>query len=129
MGQDGIRAHYHAAHVFCLPSFAEGIPVVLMEAMSTGLPVVANHITGIPELVEDEVSGLLVRPGRSDLLVQALERLVGDSDLRARMGRAGREKVLREFESRAVGLQLGDLFSEQLSRSAAQPTRHARGGA
>ena len=122
VGQDGIRAQYHAAHVFCLPSFAEGIPVVLMEAMSTGLPVVANHITGIPELVEDEVSGLLVRPGRSDLLVQALERLVGDFDLRARMGRAGREKVLHEFESRAVGLQLGDLFSEQLSRSAAQPS-------
>jgi colanic acid/amylovoran biosynthesis glycosyltransferase len=122
VGQDGIRAQYHAAHVFCLPSFAEGIPVVLMEAMSTGLPVVANHITGIPELVDDEVSGLLVRPGRSDLLVQALERLVGDFDLRARMGRAGREKVLQEFESRSVGLQLGDLFRKQLPRSAAQPS-------
>jgi colanic acid/amylovoran biosynthesis glycosyltransferase len=122
VGQDGIRALYHAAHVFCLPSFAEGIPVVLMEAMSTGLPVVANNITGIPELVEHEVSGLLLRPGRSDLLVRALERLVRDPDLRARMGGAGREKVRREFESRSVGLQLAELFTKELSRSDAHPS-------
>jgi len=114
VGQDAIRAHYHAADVFCLPSFAEGIPVVLMEAMSTGLPVVANQITGIPELVEDEVSGLLVRPGRTDLLVDALQRLAGDGDLQAQMGRAGREKVRREFTSGAVGHDLGELFDEEL---------------
>jgi colanic acid/amylovoran biosynthesis glycosyltransferase len=122
VGQDGIRAHYRAADVFCLPSFAEGIPVVLMEAMSTGLPVVANHITGIPELVEHEVSGLLVRPGRSDLLVDALERLARDADLRSRLGQAGREKVAREFESRSVGLQLGELFTKELSSSTPQPS-------
>jgi glycosyltransferase involved in cell wall biosynthesis len=115
VGQDGIRAHYHAADVFCLPSFAEGIPVVLMEAMATELPVVANHITGIPELVEHEVSGLLLRPGRSDLMVDALERLARDADLRARLGRAGREKVRREFESRSVGVELAELFAQELA--------------
>jgi glycosyltransferase involved in cell wall biosynthesis len=115
VGQDAIRAHYHAADVFCLPSFAEGIPVVLMEAMSTGLPVVANGITGIPELVEHEVSGLLVRPGRTDLLVGALERLAADGDLRARMGEAGREKVRSEFASRDVGAALGELFAAELA--------------
>jgi glycosyltransferase involved in cell wall biosynthesis len=114
VGQDGIRADYHAADIFCLPSFAEGIPVVLMEAMSTGLPVVANHITGIPELVVNEVSGLLVRPGRADLLVAALETLAEDGDLRSRMGQAGREKVLREFHSRTVGRELGELFTAEL---------------
>ncbi|MGZ4178085.1 MAG: glycosyltransferase family 4 protein [Solirubrobacteraceae bacterium] len=122
VGQDTIREHYHAADVFCLPSFAEGIPVVLMEAMSTGLPVVANRITGIPELVEDEVSGLLVRPGRTDLLVDALQRLAADADLRARMGQAGREKVRREFESGALGGELAELFAEELAPSGAQPS-------
>jgi colanic acid/amylovoran biosynthesis glycosyltransferase len=115
VGQDEIRIHYRAADIFCLPSFAEGVPVVLMEAMSTGLPVVANRITGIPELVEHEVSGMLVRPGRRDLLVDALERLARDADLRARMGRAGREKVCQEFDSSGVGLALGELFARELA--------------
>ena len=61
----------------------EGLPVVLMEAMSMGRPVVATAITGVPELVEDELSGLLVRPGRADLLADALERLARDPGFRA----------------------------------------------
>jgi glycosyltransferase involved in cell wall biosynthesis len=121
VGQDTIRDHYHAADVFCLPSFAEGIPVVLMEAMSTGLPVVANAITGIPELVEDEVSGLLIRPGRSDLLVDALQRLAADPDLRRRMGRAGRDRVRSEFETGAVGRRLAELLHDELGPASAQP--------
>jgi glycosyltransferase involved in cell wall biosynthesis len=121
VGQDRIRDHYHAADIFCLPSFAEGVPVVLMEAMSTGLPVVANSIAGIPELVEDEISGLLVRPGRTDLLTDALERLSRDVDLRSRMGRAGREKVRQEFDSAVVGLELADLFAAELAPARAQP--------
>jgi glycosyltransferase involved in cell wall biosynthesis len=126
VGQDAIREHYRSADIFCLPSLAEGLPVVLMEAMSTALPVVANHITGIPELVEHEVSGLLVRPGRTDLLAGALERLARDADLRARMGRAGRETVRREFDSSAVGRALCELFAAELARDRVQPvTRYA----
>jgi colanic acid/amylovoran biosynthesis glycosyltransferase len=125
VGQDRIRTHYRQADVFCLPSFAEGVPVVLMEAMATGLPVVANHIAGIPELVEHEVSGLLVRPGRADLLADALERLARDADLRARMGQAGREKVREEFESAALGIQLAQLLARELAPSAAQPSAMA----
>jgi glycosyltransferase involved in cell wall biosynthesis len=115
IAQDEIRAHYQAADIFCLPSFAEGVPVVLMEAMSTGLPVVANGITGIPELVEQGVSGVLVRPARSDLLADALARLASDAGLRAQMGRAGRQKVRREFDSRGVGIALGELFVRELA--------------
>lgn len=120
VGQDAIRARYYAADVFCLPSFAEGIPVVLMEAMSTEMPVVANNITGIPELVEHGVSGILLRPGRTDLLVDALQALAADPSLRARMGEAGRERVRRDFESRSVGLALGQLLSAELSPAPGQ---------
>lgn len=116
VGQDRIRAHYERADVFCLPSLGEGVPVVLMEAMAMGLPVVASGIMGIPELAEHGVSGLLVPPGRADRLADALERLAGDAALRARLGAAGRARVLEEFDvevtadrlaSRLLGLTAG----------------------
>jgi colanic acid/amylovoran biosynthesis glycosyltransferase len=98
VGQDRIPALYASADVFCLPSFAEGVPVVLMEAMATGLPVVTTRIMGIPELVEHDVAGLLVPPGRVDALAAALEALAADPRRRAAMGRAGREKVVAEYD-------------------------------
>jgi glycosyltransferase involved in cell wall biosynthesis len=76
----------------------EGIPVVLMEAMSCGLPVVASRLSGIPELVEDGVSGLLVTPGDSAAIATALRRLAGDASLRTRIGAAARERVVRDFD-------------------------------
>lgn len=76
----------------------EGIPVTLMEAMSTGLPVVASRMSGIPELVEDGQTGLLVPPGDPEALAGALEKLDASADLRRRLGSAAREKVVREFE-------------------------------
>ncbi|MGN6188364.1 MAG: glycosyltransferase [Conexibacter sp.] len=98
IGQDEIASWYARADAFCLPSFAEGLPVVLMEAMAMGLPVVASRITGVPELVEHERSGLLVTPGRADELADALARLAADPALRARLGRAGREAVLARHD-------------------------------
>jgi glycosyltransferase involved in cell wall biosynthesis len=97
VGQDRIRDFYGSADVFCLPSLGEGVPVVLMEAMAAGLPVVASNLMGIPELVEDQVSGLLVPPGRPDALALAIEELA-DQDLRRRIGQAARSKVLAEFD-------------------------------
>jgi glycosyltransferase involved in cell wall biosynthesis len=113
VGQDEIGALYARADVFAMPSFAEGLPVVLMEAMATGLPVVASRITGVPELVDDGVSGLLVAPGRVDGLVAALERLLGASaEEREAMGRAGRERVVAEFDADTTAAQLLAAFEE-----------------
>jgi colanic acid/amylovoran biosynthesis glycosyltransferase len=91
---------YRAVDAFCLPSFSEGVPTVLMEAMACELPVVACRIAGTPELVEDGVSGLLVHPARADLLAGALARLAGDRELRERLGRAGRARVQEAFDER-----------------------------
>jgi colanic acid/amylovoran biosynthesis glycosyltransferase len=110
VGQDDIRAHYERADVFCLPSFAEGLPVVAMEAMAMGLPVVSTRIMGIPEVVEHGVTGLLVPPARHDLLADALERLAGDPELRAAMGKAGREKVESEFDADDSAAQLREVY-------------------
>jgi colanic acid/amylovoran biosynthesis glycosyltransferase len=96
-GQDELPGLYAAADVFCLPSRSEGLPVVLMEALSSELPVLATRITGIPELVVDDETGLLVAPDDVPALTEALRRLVDDAALRARLGRAGRRRVLEEF--------------------------------
>jgi len=98
VGQDDLLARYAAADIFCLPSFAEGIPVVAMEAMAMALPVVTTRVMGIPELVEDGKHGLLVPPGRVDALTDALERLVRNPDERRLMGVAGREKVRADYD-------------------------------
>ena len=88
LGQEEIRECYHWADVFCLPSFQEGLPVALMEAMATGLPVVTTQIAGIPELVIDDVVGRVLTPGRPDLVADALEQLT-DPDLRRLWGDRG----------------------------------------
>jgi colanic acid/amylovoran biosynthesis glycosyltransferase len=114
VGQDRLRELYETASIFCLPSFAEGVPVVLMEAMAMGLPVVSTRITGIPELIEDGVGGLLVAPGRPDELADRLESLLNDPALRRELGIRGREAVLREFDAERSATQLYKLFSERL---------------
>jgi glycosyltransferase involved in cell wall biosynthesis len=112
VGQDRIRDFYAECDVFCLPSFAEGVPIVLMEAMAMEIPVLANAITGIVELVEDEVSGFLVRPGRVDQLADRLEQLASDAELRAAMGRAGRSRIAREYDLDANASFLARVFRE-----------------
>ncbi len=115
VGQGALRDLYEDATIFSLPSFAEGIPVVLMEAMAMEVPVVTTRITGIPELVEDEVTGLLVTPGRPDQVRVAIERLLEGPELRARLGRQGRERVAAEFDVEVSAAQLYELFSTHLS--------------
>ncbi len=104
---------YREADVFCLPSFAEGLPVVLMEAMANELPVVTSRIAGIAELVDDGANGVLLPPGRDDVIADALARLAADPELRARWGRAGRERVLRDYDVARSAELLESLFTSR----------------
>ncbi|MFT4217190.1 MAG: glycosyltransferase [Micropruina sp.] len=120
LGQDDILAEYHWADVFCLPSFQEGLPVALMEAMATGLPVVTTPISGIPELVRDGHNGRLVAPGRADLLADTLAQLASDADMRHRLGAAAREDVVAGFALDACAAAQ-QRFLDQIGRHT--PTR------
>lgn len=110
----GISAHVHflgyrsptevarrlaVSDVFALPSFAEGVPVSLMEAMASGLPVVATNVGGVSELVDDGTNGYLIPPGSAEILASRIELLLKSRELRESMGRAGREKVARVHNS------------------------------
>lgn len=108
--QDEVAALLREATALVLPSFAEGLPVVLMEALAARLPVVTTRIAGVAELVEDGKSGLLVPPGDLVALRAALARVLGDPVMRARMGAAGRAKVVDEFASDSEAAWLATLF-------------------
>jgi glycosyltransferase involved in cell wall biosynthesis len=114
-----------AAHVLVLPSILdregrrEGIPVTLMEAMGSGLPVVASRMSGIPELVEDGRSGLLTPPGDPRALADALARLWGAPELRRHLGRNARAKVAAEFDLRAGARSLAGAIVARRDGSAA----------
>ena len=114
VGQDRIRDFYGAADCFAMASFAEGIPVVLMEAMAMEIPVVATGINGIPELVRDGVDGVLVAPSDVLGMADALARLMDDEALRVRLGAAGRVKVLAEYELAASADRLVGIFRRRL---------------
>ena len=105
------------ADALVLPSFAEGVPVVLMEAMASARPVVTTRIAGVPELVEHGVSGRLVPPGDVDALAEALREVLCDAGLRARMGAAGRAKVCAEFDIAREAAWLSRLLESYVSES------------
>ncbi|MHA7875715.1 glycosyltransferase [Roseivivax sp.] len=96
--------------LLCLPSFAEGVPVVLMEAMAAERAVISTRIAGIPELIEDGVSGRLVPPGNLEALTEALGQMLSDPESARAMGRAARAKVEAEFDVRHSARQLSALF-------------------
>ncbi|ARC90842.1 glycosyltransferase [Rhodovulum sp. MB263] len=110
--QDEVAKALARSDLFVLPSFAEGVPVVLMEAMAAGLPVIATRIAGIPELVEDGVSGLVVDPGSATALTAAIGTVLADPEGAARMGAAGRDRVCAAFDVRTEALRLARLFRD-----------------
>ncbi len=96
--------------VFVLPSFAEGVPVVLMEAMAAQVPVLTTRIAGVPELVEDGVSGRVVAPGDVSAFAGALDDMLSKRDDLSRLGKAGRAKVVADFDAAAEAKWLSEII-------------------
>ena len=111
LNQAAVRVHFEGADIFVLPSLAEGIPVVLMEAMSSGVPCISTPVNGIPELIQHERTGLLATPGDVDSLTTQLRRLIQEPALRQSLAEAAHAKVLADFDLNRNVAQLSHSFS------------------
>ncbi len=131
MTSDAVATELAAADVLVAPSVPtkggkrEGIPVVLMEAMATGLPVVASRLSGIPELVTDGQDGILVPAGDPASLADALQRLAIDPELRARLGARGRRTVLDGFDVDANARRLAEQIRAVIADGGRPRAAHA----
>jgi colanic acid/amylovoran biosynthesis glycosyltransferase len=112
LSADAVRQELEQSDLFCLTSFAEGLPVSIMEAMAIGVPVVATAIAGIPELAVNGETALTVAPGNEEQLADAVATALNDCDLRAKIILAARKKVEEAHDRARNSRQLYDLFAE-----------------
>lgn len=111
---------YGSMDILVLPSFVEGMPMVVLEAMAAGKPVVATRVGAIPSIVTQGHNGLLINPGDSSALIEALRRLLGDAALRKRMGEQGQALIHRSYSARIMAQRYLTLYSQAFKRRRAQ---------
>ncbi|MBY0236626.1 MAG: glycosyltransferase family 4 protein [Burkholderiaceae bacterium] len=121
VGGDAKRQAFDAADVFVLPSYIEGLPVAMLEAMSCVMPVVVTPVGSIPEVVTNRISGLLVAPQDVNALTAAMLSLVQEPGLAERLGQEGKAIFDRSFDAQVVCEQVERLYAELLT----QPARKA----
>jgi glycosyltransferase involved in cell wall biosynthesis len=112
---------YAAMDVFVLPTYREGFPISPLEAAAMELPVIASRVDGCVEAVADGMTGLLVPPRDSKALAEALQRLILKPELRERMGRAGRQRVLSDFRPEVIWEELYQSYLDLLKVRGVEP--------
>jgi glycosyltransferase involved in cell wall biosynthesis len=114
---DDVARRLQGASMFLLSSLSEGIPLTILEAMATGLPVVATRVGGIPEVVVDRQTGLLVPPGQPESLANAIAELSANRDFADSLGVNGRQRVETMFDVRAMVRSYEELYVDCLRRT------------
>ncbi len=114
LNQDQTLEIYAKSHIFVTASLAEGLPVVLMEAMAMEIPCIATAINGIPEIIENKTEGFLVMPGDTEGIAEALQSLSQDPLLFQKMGQAGRKRIIEQFDLRKNTTLLSQIFYKRL---------------
>ena len=109
--RDDVPALLAAADALVLPSWIEGLPLVVLEAMAAGVPVVASSVGGTPEAVVDGETGLLVPPRDVEALADALDELLGDPERARRLGQAGRRRAREHFDADTPARQILGLYA------------------
>ena len=123
MTQEELTQYYHRANVVALACQVQadgdrdGIPNILVEAMAAGTPVISTNISGIPELIKHEQTGLLVEPGDPVELANGLQRLIEDRKLASSLTANAAEHVQRYFDMQTNAKQLGKLFERVLTKN------------
>jgi len=115
--------YYHLMDVCVLPTYREGFPGVPLEAQASGIPVVTTHATGARDSVVDGITGFAIPVGDAKALASAIAPLLGDAELRRRMGDAGRDWVARTFDRRVVLAELKKLYIEAVPLQGTQNGR------
>jgi glycosyltransferase involved in cell wall biosynthesis len=109
-----VLTFFRIADVFTLPSYVEGLPIALLEAMALGRPSISTNVYAIPEAVKDLETGILIEAGDSKALADAIVTLKNDDELRERLGRNGREFVLHNFDERDAAASAIEAYEEAL---------------
>lgn len=123
VGPSGKRALLETAAAFALPSYGEALPVSLIEAMGAGVPPIVSPVGGIPEVLQDGVSGLFVAPGDKANLERGLKRVLLDRPLAARLGAAARESARLRFSPARLLARLDELYASAGLVGAGAPLR------
>ena len=113
----GARERLLEADVLVVPSRAENLPIAALEAMAAALPVVATRVGGVPELVDDGVTGFVVPPDDPAAMAAAIAKVLADDELRAGMGRAAAARVAERFSAEGMARKLVDLYGERCASS------------
>jgi glycosyltransferase involved in cell wall biosynthesis len=116
IGRDELRAHFRRATALVLPSHEDNCPMTVLEAMAAGVPVLASRVGGVPDLVEDGVTGLFCDPAVPETMRQGLHRLLTDVALRNQLARTARETALERFHPKIIAQNHLDIYREVLGQ-------------
>lgn len=114
--RDDVLRFFRIADVYALPSYVEGLPIALLEAMALGVPSISTRVYAIPEAVIDHETGILIEPGDSGALAAAILELQGNEALRAKLSADGRKFVLENFDERKIAAAVVQLYKRSLNR-------------
>lgn len=110
--RNDVEVYYHAMDIFILPSLNEGLPMALLEAMCSGLPVVASNVGDIDKVIIDPKMGILIDPGGSDQLADQLIGLLENEEMREKIGLAATQRILNNFSSKMMAEKYDFLYCE-----------------
>jgi glycosyltransferase involved in cell wall biosynthesis len=127
LGQEEKHAALARARVFLLPTYFEGMPVAVLEAMAHGLPVVTTPVGDVPDAITDGYNGFLIPPGDVDAIVDRVSRLLDDPGLAERLGTQARERIREVYDVQVVLPRLYAIY-DALAAESAPTSRHRPGG-
>jgi glycosyltransferase involved in cell wall biosynthesis len=114
--REEVLRFFRIADVFALPSYVEGLPIAILEAMALGLPVISTRINAIPEAIEHMKTGVLIEPGQPGSLAQEVLRLAADEELRSELGKSARRLALEKFDESRVAELVISRYKKALAR-------------